>query len=46
MFPQGDPSPILVMEGDQLLGLVTMENLSEFIMLEHAKAQGRQSNSR
>ena len=41
MFPQNDPSPILVMEGDQLIGLVTTENLSEFIMLEHAKAQRR-----
>jgi len=42
MFPQSDLSPILVMEGDQLLGMVTTENLSEFIMLEHAKEQGRQ----
>lgn len=39
MFTQADPSPILVMEGDLMIGMVTMENLSEFIMLEHAKAQ-------
>jgi len=45
MFPQADPTPILVMEGDQLLGMVTMENLSEFVMLEHAKAQSRQSRA-
>jgi Zn-dependent protease len=44
MFPQSDSSPILVMEGDQLIGMVTLENLSEFIMLEHAKAQGRQGS--
>jgi predicted transcriptional regulator len=44
-FSQADPTPILVMEGDQLLGMVAMENLSEFIMLENAKAKGAQSRS-
>lgn len=42
MFSQPDTSPILVMEGELLIGMVTMENVSEFLMLEHAKAQGRQ----
>ena len=43
MFPQTDNSPIMVMEGEQLVGMVTMENLSEFIMLEHAKSKSRQA---
>lgn len=33
----GDPSPILVMQGERLVGMVTSENLSEFIMLEQAR---------
>ncbi|HVL39849.1 MAG TPA: site-2 protease family protein [Fimbriimonadaceae bacterium] len=37
MFSGGDTSPVLVMEGDRLLGMVTAENLSEFLMLEHAR---------
>ena len=41
MFPQNDTSPILVMEQESLIGMVTMENLSEFIMLEHAKARSK-----
>lgn len=43
MFTNDDTTPILVMEEAQLLGLVTMENLSEFIMLEHAKSQAPES---
>jgi len=44
MFTREDPTPILVMdESDRLLGMVTQENLSEFIMLEHARQQGRQN---
>lgn len=39
MFSKDDPTPILVMEDDQLVGMVTQENLSEFIMLEHARQQ-------
>jgi Zn-dependent protease/CBS domain-containing protein len=39
MFSKDDPTPILVMDNDQLVGMVTQENLSEFIMLEHARQQ-------
>ncbi len=39
MFPQADPSPILVMDNEKLVGMLTIENLSEFVMLEHAKSQ-------
>ncbi len=45
-FSQADPSPILVMEEDQLLGILAMENLSEFIMLENAKARRVQPTQR
>jgi Zn-dependent protease/predicted transcriptional regulator len=41
MFPQNDTSPILIMQEETLIGMVTMETLSEFIMLEHAKARSR-----
>jgi Zn-dependent protease/CBS domain-containing protein len=44
MFTQVDPSPVLVMEEGQLLGMLTMENLSEFIMIEHAKSRSRQDD--
>jgi Zn-dependent protease/CBS domain-containing protein len=37
----GDSTPILVMDDGKLLGMMTVENLSEFIMLEHAKSRGR-----
>ena len=33
--------PVLVMQGDHLMGMVTRENLSEFIMLENARQSGR-----
>ncbi len=39
MFPQADSSPILVISEEKLVGMLTLENLSEFVMLEHAKAQ-------
>lgn len=41
MFSKDDSTPILVMEDERLVGMVTQENLSEFIMLEHARQQGR-----
>jgi predicted transcriptional regulator len=42
LFSKEDPSPILVMDADdQLVGMVTAQNLSEFIMLEHARQQSR-----
>lgn len=38
LFSDGDPSPILVLEdGDRLVGMLTSEGLSEFIMLAHAR---------
>lgn len=43
MFTKDDPSPLLVMQDGELVGMVTSENLSEFIMLEHARKQARQS---
>lgn len=43
MFAQNDSAPILVMRDGQLIGMVTSENLSEFIMLEAAKLQGRRA---
>ena len=39
LFTQLDPSPVLIMNDDQLLGMLTMENLSEFVMVEHARTQ-------
>ncbi len=39
LFSDGDPAPILVMTEDQLVGMLTSENLSEFIMLEHARSR-------
>lgn len=38
MFNQKEPEPILVIEDGRLLGMLTQENLSEFIMLEHARS--------
>lgn len=40
MFTQDDPSPIVVMDEGEMVGLVTQENLGEFIMLAHARRQG------
>jgi len=39
LFNQADTAPILIMRDDHLVGMLTMENLGEFVMLEHAKAQ-------
>ena len=36
-----DQLPILVMDGERLLGMVTAESLAEFMMLEEARAAGR-----
>lgn len=33
----GDRSPILVMDEGKLLGMITLENLSEFLMIEQAR---------
>ncbi len=41
MFSRIDPAPILVFEEGQLIGMVTAENVGEFLMLENA----RKSNS-
>jgi len=38
--------PVIVMEGNELLGIVTLDNLSEFIMLAHAKDRSRRTTSR
>ncbi len=46
MFSEGEGAPILVMEGEKLVGMLTTENLSEFIMLEHAKSRQRNGHRR
>lgn len=43
MFSQGDQTPVLVMDDEQIVGMLTQENLSEFIMLQHARQEGRKS---
>lgn len=40
IFSQGDRSPILVMDGDRIVGMLTIENLYEFMMLQQARATG------
>jgi len=40
MFSKIDPTPILVFEGAQLVGMVTTENVGEFLMLEQARKNG------
>lgn len=40
-----DPAPVLVMEEGRLIGLITQENLSEFIMLENAKRSSHRAAS-
>lgn len=42
MFSADDPHPVLILDEGELQGMVTQENLSEFIMLKHAKMQGPQ----
>ncbi len=39
MLSPTNPAPVLVMLNQDLLGMVTTENLSEFIMLEHARTK-------
>jgi CBS domain-containing protein len=41
MMQAGGWLPILVMQNDRLMGMLTRENLSEFIMLENARTSGR-----
>jgi Zn-dependent protease len=41
LFGQGDHGPVLVFEGEQMVGMLTQENLSELIMLEHARSRQR-----
>jgi Zn-dependent protease/CBS domain-containing protein len=41
LFARSDNSPVAVMSDEKLVGLLTQENLSEFIMLAHATSQGR-----
>jgi len=43
MFTKDDMTPILLMEDDQVIGLVTADNLAEFVMLEHARREGRKT---
>ncbi|RYG48885.1 site-2 protease family protein [bacterium] len=41
-----DPSPVLVMEEGRLIGIITQDNLSEFIMLENARrSSGRPASA-
>jgi hypothetical protein len=41
LFFGGDSSPILILEEETLVGMLTQEHLSEFIMLEHARSRDR-----
>lgn len=34
---EGDRSPVLVKQDDKLVGMITLENLSEFLMIEQAR---------
>jgi Zn-dependent protease/CBS domain-containing protein len=43
LFSQGDTSPILVMSGDELVGMLTSEHLSEFIVVEHARSRSHRA---
>lgn len=37
-FMEGNRTPIMIFDGDRLVGILTIENLSEFMMLEHARS--------
>jgi Zn-dependent protease/CBS domain-containing protein len=41
LMQSGGWQPVLVMNGEHLMGMLTRENLSEFIMLENARQSGR-----
>ncbi|RYG21005.1 site-2 protease family protein, partial [bacterium] len=41
MLTRDDPTPVLVFDGSRLLGMVTTENVGEFLMLEHARRKAR-----
>jgi Zn-dependent protease/CBS domain-containing protein len=41
LFTEREGQPAMVYEGERLVGMLTAENLGEFIMLEHAKRQSR-----
>lgn len=41
LLTKEDPTPVLVFEGERLLGMVTAENVGEFLMLEHARRKAR-----
>ncbi len=41
LLTREDPSPVLVMEEGRLVGMVTTENVGEFLMLEHARRRAR-----
>ncbi|HWD41771.1 MAG TPA: site-2 protease family protein [Fimbriimonas sp.] len=43
LFSENDTSPILVMDHGQMVGLLTSENLSEFVMLETARSRTHRS---
>lgn len=46
LFGERSGGPLLVMDDETLLGLLTREGLSEFMMLEHAKMRSRQPAGR
>jgi len=41
LFTQADTTPVLILEEDRLVGMASLENISQFVMLEHAKARSR-----
>ncbi len=40
LFTQSDTAPVLVFEEERLIGMASLENISQFVMLEHAKSRG------
>jgi CBS domain-containing protein len=43
LLTKEDSTPVLVFDGERLLGMVTAENVGEFLMLEHARRKARQA---
>ncbi len=40
LLSEGNPTPVLVIDADErMVGMITAENLGEFIMIEHARSQ-------